>query len=93
MATELGCNFGGALIQEVVAVVELSILMTVRSLSAPSCSIAKDVTEGGTVNNRANIPTCCESTAPPGGLCASAFSLTAGVKTKLSFEDRIFIEN
>jgi len=73
-------------IQEVVAMTELSIPMTVRSLSAPSCSIAEDVTEGGTVNNRANILTCCESTAPPDGLCASAFSLTAGVRTKLSFD-------
>jgi len=44
------------------------------------------MTEDGTANNRTNIPTCCESTAAPGGLNASACSLTAGVRTEPSFD-------
>ena len=44
------------------------------------------MTEGGTVNNGANILTCGESTAPPVGLCASACSLTAGFRTELGFD-------
>ena len=60
--------------------------MTTRSLSAPSYSIAEDVTVGATVNNRANILTCYQSTAPLGGLCASARSLAARVRTEPSFD-------
>jgi len=60
--------------------------MTIHSSSASSCSIAENVTEAGTVYNRANVLTCCESTAPPGGLCASAASLATGVKTEPSFD-------
>ena len=44
--------------------------------------IEEHATEGGTVNNGVNILTCGESTAPPGGLCASACSLPAGVRTE-----------
>ena len=62
MATELGCDFGGAALQEVVTVNGLSIPTTVRSLSIPSCSIVEDVTEGDTVNKRTNIVSCCERT-------------------------------
>jgi len=80
------CDFGGVALQEVVAVNGLSIPMTVRSLGAPFCSIAEYVTEGGTVNNRANILTCCESTAPPGGLCTSACNLALGVRTEPRFD-------
>jgi len=86
VATELGCDFGGAELQKIVAVNELSIPMTVRSLSVPSCSIAEDVTEGGTVNNTTNIVTCCESTAPLGSLCLPACGLAAGVRTEPSFD-------
>jgi hypothetical protein len=86
VATETGCDSGGAAIQEVVTVTGLSIPMTVRSLGAPSCLIVEDVTEGDTVNNRANILTCCESAAPPGDLCASACSLAAKVRTEPSFD-------
>ena len=60
--------------------------MTVCSWSALSCSLEQYVTEGGTVNNGANILTCSESTAPPGGLCASACSLTAEVRTEPGFD-------
>ena len=60
--------------------------MTVCSCSAPSCSIEEHATEGDTINNGANILTCGESTAPPGGLCASACSLTAGVRTEPGFD-------
>jgi len=66
---ELGCDFGGAALQKVVTVNGLSIPMTVRSLSVSSCSFAKDVTEGNTVNKTTNIVTCCESTAPLRSLC------------------------
>ena len=68
MATELGCDFGGAALQKIVAVNGLSIPTTVRSLSVPSCSIVEDVTEGDTVNKTTNIVTCCEST-----LCVSVW--------------------
>jgi len=44
------------------------------------------VTEGGIANNRTNIPTCCESTAAPGGLCATACRVAAGVRTETSFD-------
>ena len=86
MATEPGCAFGGDALLEVVAVNELSISMTTRSLSAPPYSFAKDVTVGATVNNRAHILTFCESTTPPGGLCASACSLAARIRTEPSFD-------
>ena len=52
MATEPGCDFGEVALQEVGAVTGLLIAMIVLSVSAPSYSIADDVTEGGTVNNR-----------------------------------------
>ena len=86
MTTEPGCDFGGVALLEVVTVKELSIPMTIRSLSAPPCSIAEDVTEGATVKNRANILTCCENTVSPGGLCASAGSLAARVRNEPSFD-------
>ena len=86
MATELGCDFGGAALQKVVAVSGLSIPMTVHSLSVPSCSFAEDVTEGSTVNKTTNIVTCCESTAPLHSLCVSACGLAAGVRTEPSFD-------
>ena len=38
--------------QEVVIVTGVSIPRTVRGLSAPYCSIACNVTDGGTVHNR-----------------------------------------
>ena len=44
------------------------------------------MTEGGTANKRTNVPTCCESTAAPGGLCATACSLAAGARTEPSFD-------
>jgi len=47
-----GLCFGEGVLQEVFAVTGLSIPMTVCSSSAPSYSIAEDVTEGGSVNNR-----------------------------------------
>jgi len=46
----------------------------------------EDVTEGGTVNNRTKIPSCCESMAVPGGLCAPACGLAARVRTEPSFD-------
>jgi len=62
VATELGCDFGGAALQKIVAVNGLSIPTTVHSLSVPSCLVVEDVTEGDTVNKRTNIVPCCEST-------------------------------
>ena len=55
MATEPGSDFGGAALQEVVAANGLSIQKTVSRLSVSSCSIAEDMTEGGTVNDSTTI--------------------------------------
>jgi len=86
VATELGCDFGGAALQKVVAVKGLSIPTTVRSLSVPSCSFVEDVTEGDTVNKTTHIVTCCKSTAPLRSLCVFACGWAAGVRTEPSFE-------
>jgi len=86
VATKPYCAFGEAALQEVVAVNGLSTPMTICTMSAPSCSIAEDVTEGGTVNNRTIILICCVDTTPAGGLCASACSLASGMRTQLSFD-------
>jgi len=64
----VGCDFGGAALQNSDAVSGLSIPTTVRSLSVPSCSIVEDVTEVGTVNKTINIVSGFEST-----LCVSVW--------------------
>jgi len=86
VATEPDSDFGGAALQEVVAVNGLSIPKTVSSLSVSSCSIAQDMTEGGTVNDSTTILTCRMGTAPPDSLCASASSSASGMRTKPSVD-------
>jgi len=86
VATELGCDFGGAALQKVVTVNGLWIPTTDRSLNVPSCSIVEDVTEGDNVNKTTNIVSCCESTAPLRSLCVSACGWAAGVRTEPSFD-------
>ena len=86
MVTGPGCDFGKVALQEVITVTALSTPMTVRALSVPSWSIARDVIKVGTVNTRTNNLTCCESTPPSGGLCASACSLaTKNDRAELRF--------
>jgi len=86
VTTEPGSDFGGAALQEVVAVNGLSIPKTVSSLSISSCSIAEDITEGDTVNNSTTILTCRGGAAPPGSLCALASISASGMRTKPSCE-------
>jgi len=86
VATKPYCVFGEAALQEVVAVNGLSTPMTICTMSAPSSSIAEDVTEGGTVNNRTIILIFCVDTTSASGLCASACSLASVMRTQLSFD-------
>ena len=86
MTTEPYCVFGEAALQEVVAVNELSTPMNICTFCAPSCSIADDVTEGATVNNRTIILIFCVDTTSASGLCASACSLASVMRIQLSFD-------
>ena len=82
----MGCDFGGAALQKIVAVSGLSIPTTVCSLSVPSCSFVEDVTDGDTVNKTTHIVSCSGSTAPLRSLCVSACGWAAGVRTEPSFD-------
>ena len=59
----LRVNFGGTALQGVVTVNWLSIPVTARSLSAPSCSVAEGVTEDGAIDDSADIPAARDGTA------------------------------
>jgi len=56
------------------------------SLSEPSCLVAECVTEGGAVDDSADILAACDGTTPPEGLRASTSGLDSGVVTKMSFD-------
>jgi len=49
----------------------LSIPVTARSLSAPSCSVAQGVTEDGAIDDSTDNPAARDGTAPPVRRCAS----------------------
>jgi len=55
MATGQSRDFGGTALQTVVTVNGLSIPMTAGTLSAPSCSVTKCVTECGAVDDSTDI--------------------------------------
>jgi len=55
MATGPSCDFGGTALQAAVTVKGLSSLVTASSLSAPSCSVAECLTEGGAVDDSTDI--------------------------------------
>jgi len=62
--------FGVNELQEVVIVNWLSIAVTAKSLSAPSCSVAEGVTEDGAMDDNTDIPAAHDGMAPPVRRCA-----------------------
>jgi len=102
VATELGCDFGGAALQKIVAVNGLSIPTTVRSedvtvhglsflvtatsLSAPSCSAVEGMTGDGAIGDNTDIPAARDGTAPPGRLRASTSGWNSAVKREPRFD-------
>ena len=61
----LRVEFGGTALQEVVTMNGLSIPVTARTLSAPSCSVAQGFTEDGAIDDSADNPAARDGTAPP----------------------------
>jgi len=82
-ATEPSFDFGGAALQEVVAVNGLLTPVTASSWSEPKCSVHEDVTEGVAVDDRADILGRCASTTTLCRLRASTFGLVSEVVTGL----------
>ena len=64
----------------------LSTQVTASNLSAPSCSVAEDVTECGAVDDSADILARCAITTPAGRLRASTSDLVSGAVTEQSFD-------
>ena len=59
----------------------LSTPVTASNISAPSCSVAEDVTEGGAVDDRADLLARCAITTPAGRLRAWTSDLVSGAAT------------
>ena len=64
----------------------LSIPVTARSLSAPSCLVVEGVTEDGTIDDNTDIPVACDGTAPPGRLRASTSGWDSAVVREPRFD-------
>jgi hypothetical protein len=62
----------------------LSTPVTASNVSAPPCSVAEDVTEGGAVDDSADILARCATTTPAGSFRASTSDLVSGVATEPS---------
>ena len=86
MTTGPSCDFGVIALQAVVTMDGLSSPVSTSSLSEPSCLVAECVTEGGAVDDSADILAACDGTTPPEGLRASTSGLDSGVVTKMSFD-------
>ena len=61
----LRVDFGETALQEVFTMNGLSIPVTARTLSAPSCSVAEGVTEDGATDDSADNQAARDGTAPP----------------------------
>ena len=59
----------------------LTTRVTASNVSAPSCSVAEDVTVGGAVDDSADILARCANTFSVGGLRALTSSLDSGMTT------------
>ena len=69
------------MLQEVVTVNGLTTPVSASNVSAPPCSVAEDVTEGGAVDDSADILARCAITTPAGLLRASTSDLVSGAAT------------
>ena len=64
----------------------LSTPVTTINLKAKSCSVAEDVTEGGAVDDGADILARCAATIPAGRLCSSTSDLVSGAAAEPSYD-------
>jgi len=86
MTTGPNCDFGETALRAVATMNGLSSPVTASSLSKPLWSVAECVTEGGAVDDSADILAACDGTISPEGLRVSTSVLESGVVTKTSFD-------
>ena len=84
MTTGPNCDFGETALRAVVTMSGLSSPVTASSLSKPLWSVADCVTEGGAVDDSADILPTCDDTISPEGFFVSTSVLESGVVTKTS---------
>ena len=84
MTTGPNCDFGETALRAVVTMNGLSSPVTASSLSKPLWSVTECMTEGGAVDDSADILTTCDDNISPEGLRVSTSVLESGVVTKTS---------
>jgi len=84
MTTWPNCDFGQTALRAVVTMNGLSSPVTASNLSKPLWSVADCMTDGGAVDDSADILATCDSTISPEGFRVSTSVLESGVVTKTS---------
>jgi len=84
MTTGPSCDFGETALRAVVTMNGLSSPVTASSLSKPLWSVTECMTEGGAVDDSADILAACDSTISPEGLRESTSVFESRVVTKTS---------
>jgi len=84
MTTGPSCDFGETALRAVVTMNGLSSPVTASSLSKPLWSVTECMTEGGAVDDSADILAACDGTISPEGLRVSTSVFESGVVTKTS---------
>jgi len=84
MTTGPNCDFGETALREVVPMNGLSSPVTASSLSKPLWLVTECMTEGGAVDDSADILATCDDTISPEGLRVSTSVFESGMVTKTS---------
>ena len=86
MMTGPSCDFDKSALRAVVTMNGLSSPVTASSLSKPLWSVTECMTQGGAVDDSADILAAGDSTISPEGLCVSTSVIESVMVTKTSFD-------